>query len=122
MNIRLSLRQLFVATLGATALVSGAASAAPILVTNTHENLTGSLRQAIQDANAGDTIVFQIPVTDPGYNISDGVTTITFTGGSGADPNSALVIAKNLTIDGAGAKIAIVRSSASGIPQFRIVS
>ena len=49
-------------------------------VTNTGDTGAGSLRQAITDAEANpgaDTIVFDIPATDPGYNSSTGVWTIT---------------------------------------------
>ena len=94
------------------------AAAGTVPVTNTHESLAGSLRQAVQDANPGDTIVFHIPVSDPGYSSASGVTSITYTGPSG--PESALVIAKDLTIDGAGAKIVLSRSSASGTAEFRL--
>ncbi|MGI9087348.1 MAG: choice-of-anchor Q domain-containing protein [Chthoniobacterales bacterium] len=120
MNIRLYLGQLYFATLCTTGLISGSISAATVAVINSHDSLAGSLRQAIQDANPGDTIVFQIPVTDPGYSSATGLTTITLTSGSGADSTTALTIAKDLTIDGAGAKIVLARSSASGTPKFRI--
>ncbi|MBN1352658.1 right-handed parallel beta-helix repeat-containing protein [candidate division KSB1 bacterium] len=49
------------------------------IVTTTHDFDPGSLRQAIIDANAhtgSDTIVFNIPNTDPGYNAVTGVWTI----------------------------------------------
>jgi uncharacterized delta-60 repeat protein len=51
----------------------------PIVVTNTSDEGEGSLRQAMMDAddNPGpDTIVFNIPVTDAGYNPETGVWTI----------------------------------------------
>jgi len=43
-----------------------------LVVTNTHDSGPGSLRQAILEANASaavaQTIVFQIPITDPGFH------------------------------------------------------
>src|SRR5215218_5768036 len=78
--------------------------AAFVTVTNTNDNLAGSLRQAIQDANPGDTIVFSIPTTDVGYNATTHVFTINLTSGH-------LVINKNLTIDGGGQKITVQRSA-----------
>jgi hypothetical protein len=50
-----------------------------ILVTKTDDSGPGSLRQAMLDANShvgGDSIVFNIPKTDPGYNSVLGVWTI----------------------------------------------
>ena len=93
-------------------LVAGA-HAAVLTVVNTNDNAAGSLRQAIQDASPGDTIVFQIPTSNPGYNASTGVTTITLT-------SAELTINKNLAIDGAGAKIVVQRNNASGAAQFSI--
>jgi hypothetical protein len=42
--------------------------AATVNVVNTNDSLAGSLRQAIQDADAGDTINFTVPTTDAGYD------------------------------------------------------
>jgi hypothetical protein len=42
--------------------------AATVNVVNTKDNLVGSLRQAIQDADPGDTINFTVPTTDAGYD------------------------------------------------------
>lgn len=89
------------------------AAAATLTVTNTHDNLAGSLRQAILDANSGDTVTFAIPTGDAGYNATTGVYTITLTGGE-------LAIGKNFTITGAANKIVLQRSSAGGTPEFRI--
>jgi predicted outer membrane repeat protein len=72
-----------------------------------------SLRQAIINAQPGDTIVFSIPTTDPGYDPSTSTWTITlFTG--------ELFIYTDLTIDGGGQKITVRRSTVSGTPAFRI--
>lgn len=50
-----------------------------VTVTNTNDTGPGSFRQAITDANANsaiDSIQFNIPISDPGYNPSTGVFTI----------------------------------------------
>src|SRR5204863_1066111 len=67
-----------------------------------------SLRQAIKDADPGDTIVFDIPTSDPGFNPNTGATYITLVSGP-------LLISKDLTVRGTGARIVIQRSSAQGI-------
>jgi CSLREA domain-containing protein len=87
------------------------ADAATLVVTNTNNNLAGSLRQAIQDAAPGDTILFQIPVTDSGYDSLTGVHTVGLIG-------AEIVLNKNLTIDGAGGRIVVGR--AAGAAAFRI--
>ena len=79
------------------------AEAATIAVVNTNDALAGSLRQAIQDAASGDTILFQIPTTQAGYNAGTGVFTIGLT-------SNELAIGKNLTIDGGNQKIVIQRT------------
>lgn len=91
----------------------GGLRADTLLVTNTGDNLAGSLRQAVQDANSGDTILFAIPKTDPGYNASSGVADIVLTSGE-------LVIGKDLTVSGAGNRISIRRSTAPATPLERI--
>lgn len=68
-------------------------------VTNGNDSGSGSLRQAIADACAGDTITF-----------ASGVTTVTLT-------SAALLINKNLTIDG-GLGVTVTRQG--GSPNFRI--
>lgn len=52
------------------------ARAATFTVTNTNDSGPGSLRWAIEQANANpgpDTIAFNIPTTDPGYDAATGV-------------------------------------------------
>lgn len=110
----------YLGAIAALALTCTCVTGAPVPVTKTTDSLAGSLRQAISNANAGDTILFQIPTTEPGYDPTTGIFTITLTQASGTDANSALVIAKDLTIDGVGSKILIARSSASGTPNLRI--
>jgi hypothetical protein len=107
----------YFATIIAAVLMNASAGAAVVPVTNTHDSLAGSLRQAIQDANAGDTIVFQIPTdgSDLGYNAATGVFTITLTSGFST---TALAIDKNLTIDGGSQKIVVQRSA--GGPRVRV--
>src|SRR4051812_14776502 len=97
--------------LAATGVICFATSAhsAIVPVFNTNDGLAGSLRQAIQDASPGDTIIFQIPTSSPGYNINTGTFTIGLT-------SDSLIINKDLTIDGGGQKIWLQRSGAS----FRI--
>jgi uncharacterized repeat protein (TIGR01451 family) len=73
-------------------------------VTTTADSGPGSLRQAILDACPGAIITFDNGVVSP----------ITLTSG-------ALVIDKNLTIEGPGAnQLTVQRSSAAGTPNFRI--
>jgi hypothetical protein len=54
-----------------------------LTVTNTLDSGAGSLRADVTAALKGDTIVFNIPKSDPGYNASTGVWTITLTSGPG---------------------------------------
>ena len=85
-------------------LMARPAHAAEFTVTNTNNSGTGSLRQAILDANAAssdDTIKFSIPSTDPNCNDTTDVCTIS--------PTSLLEpITDKVTIDGytqAGASV-----------------
>ena len=92
-----------------------AAQAATFTVTNGNDNLAGSLRQAIQDAAPGDTIVFNIPKTDSGYKPSTDVNEVGLT-------SAELVISKDLTIDGAGSKIEVIRRGPAVFRIFNVVS
>jgi hypothetical protein len=74
--------------------------AGTITVTNSSDNDSGSLRQAIAAAAPGDTINFSA------------ISSVTLT-------SEQLSVTKNLIIDG-GAGIMIQRSSAANIPNFRI--
>jgi len=77
--------------------IGDACESATITVTNTNDNGAGSLRQALVDANNGDTIDF-----DPSLNGQ----TITLTTGE-------LLINKNFTINGPGANLLTVNGNAS---------
>jgi N-acetylneuraminic acid mutarotase len=79
------------------------ARAATITVTSTNDSGPGSLRQALADANDGDTIDF-----DPALKGQ----TITLT-------TAELVIGRNITISGPGANLLAV-SRDQNAPQFRI--
>jgi hypothetical protein len=77
--------------------------AATLTVTNGNDSGPGSLRQAILDAAAGDTITF-----------APGVTTVTLT-------TAGLVINKSVTIRGVGVGgVTVQRSTAGGTPNFRV--
>jgi hypothetical protein len=77
-----------------------------------------TLRQAVAIAVSGDTIVFQIPTTDPAYDANTGYYTITLTGATAA--NKTLVINKNLTIDGGTGRPIVVRRANSAPTDFGI--
>jgi len=92
---------LLCAAVGSVQLVN----AATFTVINTNDSGAGSLRQALADANDGDTINF-----DPSLNGQ----TITLTSGQ-------LVVNKSLNITGPGPnQLTVARSSANGTPNFRI--
>src|ERR1044071_2971273 len=80
------------------------ATAAIITVTNINDSGPGSLRQALADAQDGDTIQF-----DPALNGQS----IPLTSGE-------LVIDKNITISGPGSNLLTV-SRSQGAPAFRII-
>ena len=90
------------------------ARAATVTVINTKNNTAGSLRQAIQDAKAGDTIKFAIPKTDAGYDPVERTFTIDVAG-------SELAIGKNLTIDGENQRLVLSRSTGASPPFFRVL-
>ena len=94
-------------------LLTGTAEAA-LVVTNSNDAGQGSLRAAVGAAPAGEIILFDIPSSDPGFDSSTGVFTITLTSGE-------IVIDKDLTIAGpAAANVAISGNQASRI--FRIAA
>ncbi|HEX8077842.1 MAG TPA: right-handed parallel beta-helix repeat-containing protein, partial [Chthoniobacterales bacterium] len=97
----------------AIAAVAIAAPAAIVPVFNTNDAFAGSLRQAIQDAPPGSTIVFQIPTSDPRYATASDRYLVTLT-------SASLIINKSLTIDGGTQKITIQRSFAGGTPNFQL--
>ena len=96
------------------AVASVTAQSAVLNVTNTQDAGPDSLRATVEAAIAGDAIEFNIPTSDPGYNILTGVFTITLTSGE-------IVIAKDLTIAvRSGANVAISGNHASRI--FKITA
>jgi hypothetical protein len=88
-------RVLFATFLSALCLIALSTQAATITVTNTNDSDVGSLRQAIADANDGDTIRFGITGT------------ITLTTGE-------LLVDKRVTISGPGAASLTVDGNAAG--------
>jgi hypothetical protein len=91
------------------ALASVPAHSAILIVTNTQDTGADSLRGTVAAASAGDAIQFNIPRSDPGYDTSTGVFTITLTSGE-------IVIDKDLTIAvRSGANIALSGNQASRI-------
>jgi hypothetical protein len=98
----------------ATFTLTVAAHVAPV-VTNTNDSGVNSLRQALLDVLDGETITFNIPPTDPGYVA--GVWTISLTTGE-------LVVDKDVTINGLGANVLVVRRdpSASNFRVFHVTS
>ncbi len=92
-------------------LLAGAASAAQaatLTVTNTNDSGAGSLRQAIINAAAGDTIVFDSSVFSTPQTIN--LTTSDFTPSGG---RAGLFINKSLTIVGPGARLLTVRRNST---------
>ena len=79
-----------------------------LIVTNTRDTGIGSLRNTVAEAVAGDTVEFDIPTSDPGYDSTTGVSTIFLTSGE-------IVIDKNLNIAAARRNIAISGNHASRI-------
>lgn len=110
------LKKLFLLA-AAIGIAAARAQSATLTVTTTADGVTGSLRKAIADAAAGDTIVFQIPASDGGYNPLTGNWTILLTGATAA--NKTFVIDKNLTIDGSSQDI-VVRRDPAAPADFRI--
>jgi hypothetical protein len=73
--------------------------ATTLTVINTNDNLAGSLRQLVQDANPGDSIVFNIPTSDPNYNPTTHIFSINL--------STVLVVNKDLTINGGPSKVTL---------------
>jgi hypothetical protein len=111
------MRRVVLVAINLLAAFTVAAHGATLVVRNTNDAGTESLRQRILEANpaGGDTIVFQIPTTAPGYNPTTGVFTIGLTSGE-------LLIDKNLTIDGSAQKISIRRIGGTVFRIFRIAA
>ncbi|HJT82802.1 MAG TPA: Ig-like domain-containing protein, partial [Chthoniobacterales bacterium] len=100
-NARLSLAT----TLFASSLLFDA-SAATLTVINSSNSGPGSLRQAVADAQDGDTINFDLPLNDPGYDATAGRWSIRLTTRDAndptPDPGTLIAIAKSITIAGPG--------------------
>ena len=80
-----------------------------LIVTNAQDSGDGSLRSTVAAATAGDTVQFNIPTSDPGYDPVSSIFTIRLTSGE-------IVIQSDLTIANvSGAKIAINGDYASRI-------
>jgi hypothetical protein len=110
-HMRLSL-QLYSVLFAGTMLLLGLAVAdgqrvltATLIVTSTADSGAGSLRQALADANNGDTIQFDAALNGQ---------TITLI-------SAELAIDKSITINGPGpTRLTVERSTAVGVPAFRI--
>ena len=89
---------------------------ATIPVTTTTDDVPGCLREAIQNASPGDTIVFQIPF-DGAYDPDTGFWTLSLMGDT--PTRKTLVIDKSLTID-ASAQNIILRRDPTAPADFRI--
>lgn len=99
------------ATVAAT-LFAASAEPASLTVTNTGDDGVGSLRNAVLVAAAGDTIEFNLPSDDPGYDSSAGVFIITLTSGE-------IMIERDLIIAGpSAANVAVSGNDSSRI--FRV--
>jgi hypothetical protein len=94
-----SICRILIATcLSALCLIALSTQAATITVTNTNDSGAGSLRQAIADANDGDTVEF---------GVTGMITLIT----------SELLVDKSITISGPGAtNLSVDGNGSSGIP------
>ena len=86
------------------ALTSLSAQSAILFVTSTQDPGDNSFRSAVATATAGDTIKFDIPANDAGYDEATGVFTITLTAGE-------IVIDKDLTITGPSAANVAISSN-----------
>jgi hypothetical protein len=97
---------LLAATLLLPLLAALPAQAATLTVTNTNDSGAGSLRHAVSTAASGDTIVFDLPITDAGHNAGSWTIRLLSCGGDDLVwDGGAIVIDKKLTITGPGADI-----------------
>ncbi len=107
----------FLGCLVLAAALAPLAAGAVLTITNTNDSGAGSLRQAVADAdqaNGGDTIVFNIPATDPGYNAATGTFTIALA--------SQISINTGLTIAGPGADRLTITLAANARDRFFFVA
>ncbi|PYS81809.1 MAG: hypothetical protein DMF67_15400 [Acidobacteria bacterium] len=85
-----------------------------------HQDCT--LREAINAANndfGAETITFNIPTSDPGYDAGTGRYTIKLSFASAEDSNSALYVNGDVTITGPGANLLTVQRD-NAAPRFRV--
>ena len=115
MNTICKKARLFVLIMVAALQALASTHAAVISVTNTNDSLSGSLRQAIQDATSGDTIHFQIPTSDPGYNPATRTFTINLT-------SDTLTISKSLSILGGTSRVVVRRGATASFRIFTITA
>ena len=93
------------------------------VVTNTSDSGDGSLRQAISSACSGSAVTFAIPVSDQNYDAATGIYTFNLrsVGDSTYGP-SALLIDRNIVIDGGANKITITRDGSIAMRLFYVTS
>jgi hypothetical protein len=96
-NLQLTLKTTL-ALMGLFFVLGLTANAASLSVTTTADGGIGSLRQAIVDATtnaAANTVSFNIPITDPGYNLASYTFTITLLSPLPNIPLAPMVISNN---------------------------
>lgn len=109
MKIHLGRLPAFLLAIVISALASVSVQSAVLIVANTADTGADSLRATVAAAIPGDTIEFALPASDPGYNPSTGIFTVSLTSGE-------IVIDKNLSITGpSAANIAISGNHSSRI-------
>jgi|GEM_PF-6771503 len=97
---------LFIGAIAFLFLLSSAALAATVTVTNTADSGAGSLRSALTTASSNDTITFNIPSNSAGCVNND--CTITLTSGELSFPSG-----KNLTMDGGIVNVITLKAGAN---------